>query len=240
MNGTLTERPHRSEDYLRTVNQICSSGSPATLTRIARQQQRSIPTVSETLDRLVAQGMVSQSGRVFFLTTKGRDLVQRLERRHRYAELLLTSTVGAPPDEAHQEADSWVHAISERIEQRLAALFPEPGACPFLAAPGSGAASKEHSVPELLLSDFFPRRLGRIERFTEETDLDARSTRYLVEHGFVPGAPITLETRAPDGTLLVTVGTRRVVLGADLSTRVLVVPRTTPARIPVSDLRYKG
>jgi Fe2+ transport system protein FeoA len=62
----------------------------------------------------------------------------------------------------------------------------------------------------------------RLERISEDVEIDMGSLLYLDEHGFTPGATAVVSSRAPDGTLLLDVGGSTVAFGSDISRRLFV------------------
>lgn len=75
------------------------------------------------------------------------------------------------------------------------------------------------------LSEIEPGATIRFERLTEELELDGAALRYLDDAGFIPGATATAQTKAPDGTILIQVGseTAALALGRDLCRQLFVV-----------------
>jgi DtxR family transcriptional regulator, iron-dependent repressor len=64
------------------------------------------------------------------LSEAGRTLATRVTRKHRLAECFLSSLIGLPAQEAHDEACQWEHVISEAVERRLLELLGHPDRCP--------------------------------------------------------------------------------------------------------------
>ena len=62
----------------------------------------------------------------------------------------------------------------------------------------------------------------RLERVTEQMEIDQDSLSYLSSHGFVPGAEATVASRAPDGTLILDLGARTIALGPSLAHQLFV------------------
>jgi Fe2+ transport system protein FeoA len=62
----------------------------------------------------------------------------------------------------------------------------------------------------------------RLERISEDVEIDMRSLVYLDENGFTPGAEALVTSRGPDGTLVLEVGDSTVAFGSELSRRLYV------------------
>ena len=210
------------EEYLETIQSLVEEGTPVIQARIAQRLGRSAPAVSEMLDRLTADGYVRRTGRSIGLTAEGRELADRVIRRHRLAERLLVDVIGLPWHKAHLEAGRWEHVISDEVEEHLVKLLGNPSTCPhgnpIPGAPGAGEESSQVS-----LADVEPGVVVRLERITEEVELDMSALEYLDVHGFIPGRSAVVGGRAPDGTLtLVVEGGETMGLGPALCKQMFV------------------
>ena len=208
------------EEYLETIQALTEEGTAVIQARIAERLGRSAPSVSEMLDRLAADGYVNRSGRVIELTDEGRDLAQRVIRRHRLAERLLVDVIGLPWYKAHAEAGRWEHVISDEVELRLVELLGNPTTCPH-GNPIPGA-SPPPATDRVSLAEVAPGAVVRIERITEEVELDMAALEYLDGYGLVPGRSAVVRDRAPDGTVTVELGERTAAVGAALSRQLFV------------------
>jgi DtxR family Mn-dependent transcriptional regulator len=188
------------EEYLETIQALTEEGVPVIQARIAERLGRTAPSVSEMLDRLAADGYLERSGRSITLTDQGRTLADSVIRKHRLAERLLVDVIGLPWHKAHIEAGRWEHVISDEVEVRLVELLGNPTTCPH-GNPIPGAAGGGSTSPQVSLADVEPGDTVRLERITEEVELDMASLVYLDEHGLVPGRSALVRTRAADGTL---------------------------------------
>ena len=62
----------------------------------------------------------------------------------------------------------------------------------------------------------------RLERVTEQVELDTKSLTYLGEHGFVPGAEGTVAARDADGTLTIELSHVTIAVSAPLAANLFV------------------
>jgi DtxR family transcriptional regulator, Mn-dependent transcriptional regulator len=210
------------EEYLETIHSLTEEGTPVIQARIAERLRRSAPSVSEMLDRLAADGYVERSGRTIALTDQGRTLADSVIRKHRLAERLLVDVIGLPWHKAHLEAGRWEHVISDEVEARLVELLGHPTTCPH-GNPIPGAPGIDEAPPsQLSLSEVEPGELVRLERITEEVELDMASLEYLDEHGLIPGRAARVRGRAPDGTITLEVDGSTVALAPAISQQVFV------------------
>ncbi len=209
------------EEYLQTVHSLREEGTPPIQARIAERLGRTAPSVSEMLDRLAEDGYVRREGRVVELTDKGSRLAEKVVRKHRLAERLLADVIGLEWPKIHREAGVWEHVISDDVEARLVQLLGDPATCPHgNPIPGSGtpvSAAAQHPLADVEAGDHV-----RLERITEDVEMDMDALVYLDHHRFVPGTTVTVVSRAPDGTLMLDAGGSTVAIGADLSRRLYV------------------
>ena len=210
------------EEYLETIQSLKEEGTPVIQARIAERMGRSAPSVSEMLERLAADGYIRRSGRAIALTKQGRVLADSVIRKHRLAERLLVDVIGLPWHKAHLEAGRWEHVISDEVEERLIQLLGNPSTCPH-GNPIPGAPAPSGPVRSLQsLAEVQPGSTIRVERITEEIELDMASLEFLDEHGLIPGRSAHVRYRAPDGTLTLEVDGASVAVGPTMSQQMFV------------------
>ena len=207
------------EEYLEAIHELGEEGIVVIQARLAERLGHSAPAVSEMIRRLRDEGYVEEKERPLLLTARGRVLAESVVRKHRLAERLLTDIIGLPWEKAHLEAGRWEHVISDEVEERLVEVLGNPTTCPHgNPIPGSGAAREDLTV----LSDSRQGDHVRLERVTEQIEIDLESLSYLSSHGFVPGTEATVASRAPDGTLILDLGPRTIALGPALAQQLFV------------------
>ena len=82
------------------------------------------------------------------------------------------------------------------------------------------------SHPDLhALSDSEPGDHVRLERVTEQVEIDLESLTYLSTHGFIPGTDAKVRAKAPDGTLTLDIGDDTLALGPALAQNLYVSAR---------------
>ena len=209
------------EEYLETVHSLHEEGTPVIQARIAERLGRSAPSVSEMLDRLEEDGYVRRSGRVVELTDSGSELAEKVVRRHRLAERLLVDVIGLEWHKAHREAGRWEHVISDDVEAHLVRLLGDPATCPH-GNPIPGSHNEPKAVAQQSLASVEAGSSVRLERISEEVELDTSSLLYLDQHGFIPGATGVVLEVAPDGTRLVELHGESVAFGRPLAERLFV------------------
>ena len=187
------------EEYLEAVHELDEEGITVTQARLAGRLGHSAPTVSQMVRRLSSGGYLSVDHRVVALTVKGRAQAESVVRKHRLAERLLTDVIGLAWDKAHIEAGRWEHVISDEVETLLIGLLGNPSTCPH-GNPIPGVAQAERHLSSL--DGCAPGDHIRLERVTEQVEIDQPALSYLAAHGFVPGASAVVQSKAPDGTLV--------------------------------------
>src|SRR5918992_1334494 len=119
------------EDYLEEIKRLEEDGERITATVLAGILEVSLPSTSEMLKRLTAEGyLVRERGGTILLTPEGRRLAHTMLRRHRLVECLLVDLLGMSWFEVHGEAHKIEHAISARVEEALAQALDYPDFCP--------------------------------------------------------------------------------------------------------------
>src|ERR1044071_4025378 len=128
MNGKITPA---TEDYLRTIYAREEEVQPVIAARVADEVGVSPSTMVSTLRRLEREGYLKVERRKeIHLTEAGRQIAERILRRHYLIERFLTDLLGLDWVKAHQEAHRLEHAVSQEVEERLAKLLNNPSTCP--------------------------------------------------------------------------------------------------------------
>ncbi|MEW6477654.1 MAG: metal-dependent transcriptional regulator [Actinomycetota bacterium] len=208
------------DQYLEAILELEEEGARVIQARLVARLGISPPSVSEMFRRLRAEGYVSVAAdRTVSLTEKGREAATAIVRRHRLAERFLVDVLGLPWHRSHVEARRWEHAISADVESLIDAKLENPQTCPHgNPIPGSGVLA-EDLVP---LSETQVGERLRLERVSEELEMDYDALVYLDRHGFIPGAEGVVSTVAPDRTRLLTVGDSTIAVGRELATKLYI------------------
>ena len=121
-----------AEMYLRCVLELEEEGVAPLRARIAQRLGQSPPTVSQTVARMVRDGLVTvNDDRRIELTPEGRSAAIRVMRKHRLAECLLADILGLDWQLIHDEACRWEHVMSEAVERRLLDILGHPTESPY-------------------------------------------------------------------------------------------------------------
>jgi DtxR family transcriptional regulator, iron-dependent repressor len=128
----MTDLIDTTEMYLRTIFELEEEGIVPMRARIAERLHQSGPTVSQTVNRMARDGLLSVEGdRHLELSDEGRRLATRVMRKHRLAERLLIDVIGLDWEDVHAEACRWEHVMSETVERRLLDILDHPTISPY-------------------------------------------------------------------------------------------------------------
>jgi DtxR family Mn-dependent transcriptional regulator len=208
----------RYREYVEAIWEIEEEGIPVIQARIADWLGVSRASVSEMVHRMAEEGLVTTEGEIS-LTEEGRHLASVVVRRHRLAERFLSEVLKLPWAKVHAEAEVWETTISDDVEEAMWALMDDPKTCPH-GNPIPGAGYK----PPLMkpMADMTAGEVQRLERISEELELDADMMRFLDESGLRPDAEVELVQSDPHGALTVKVNGDAVGIGTFASQRLFV------------------
>jgi DtxR family Mn-dependent transcriptional regulator len=203
VGGVGAQPTDAAAEYLMTIRYMHGEGQPVIAARLAERMRVSPATVSEMVNRLGREGLltVDDGTRQLELTETGRTAAERTFRRHALAEWLLTEVIGLGWAEADEEAHHLQHALSERVTDRIDRLLGEPPTCPHgNPIPRDGRTpDRPAGIP---LSGAAEGGQATILRVTEEAEEDARLLTFLQEHGLRPGTVVdVLEVAEHLGTI---------------------------------------
>ena len=210
------------QDYLAAIYDLGGSGKPVIGARLAKHLAISAPAVTEAIQRLTRGGYVKVGhGKELTLTTKGRQIAEVMARRHRLLERWLTDTLGLDWTDAHEEAHRLEHAISPRVEDRLAELLGMPSTCPHgNPIPGMPTPPRVEPFP---LAQAKEGSTVVVERITEEAEADKRLLEHLWRNDVRPGRRLTIIEVAPwAGTITAHGNGRSIALGLPAAAKIWV------------------
>lgn len=129
MSGELIDT---KEMYLRTIYELHEEGIDPLRARIVERLHQSGPTVSQTVNRLVRDGLLTiEDDRHLQLTEAGWGKAVSVMRKHRLAECLLASHLGMSWPLLHDEACRLEHVMSDLMEEHIAQVLAEPTESPY-------------------------------------------------------------------------------------------------------------
>jgi DtxR family Mn-dependent transcriptional regulator len=154
------------------------------------------------------------------LSQAGKRRAWELVRHHRLLELFLHDVLKYSWDEVHEEAERLEHFISERFEDRVAALLGDPEIDPH-----GHVIPQKHSVPSLSEDvSLLHWPAGQQAKITSVRDRDPAALRELQKLNLVPNVALVVERRNPNASVLVRLagGNEQIRLSNELARQVLV------------------
>ncbi|MCS7251081.1 MAG: metal-dependent transcriptional regulator [Anaerolineae bacterium] len=190
------------EDYLRAIYILAEREGTVTTTRLAEYLNVAPPSVTGMLKKLARLRLVHYTRyRGVTLTRGGRRIALEVIRHHRLLELFLMEALGYDWDEVHAEADRLEHAISEALEERIAAMLGHPAYDPH----GDPIPTRSGEIPIPASQRLSEVPLGMACEVLRVTD-EASTLRQAARAGLRPGVRVIVEGWVPGAGLRVRVG----------------------------------
>jgi Mn-dependent DtxR family transcriptional regulator len=201
---------HSVDEYLETIYFLAfpigeyrpqSAGSPTLASRVAEMLGVSRASAGEMLKRLEAEGLIERGEhKEALLTSAGRKRAEKVVRKHRIIERLLTDFMGYSAAEAHVHADELGDTFSDDMVERIDQRLGNPERCPH-GWPVDPVAEQEENLELAPLSDLGPGARATIVRLAEH---DGELLHWFYDQGLVPGSEIEIrETQPAAGQLTV-------------------------------------
>ena len=197
------------DDYLKAILELGGAEDAAVSTNaLAERLSVRTPSVTGMLQKLAAQRpslVLYEKHRGVRLTAAGKHRAWELVRHHRLLELFLHDVLKYSWDEVHEEAERLEHFISERFEDRVAAILGDPEIDPHghVIPQKYGAGVYRDEVP---LANWPLRTIAAI---SSVSDRDPAALRELERLGLVPGTVLTVEQKNSASSLAVRVQDRK-------------------------------
>ncbi|NMC14482.1 MAG: metal-dependent transcriptional regulator [Chloroflexi bacterium] len=171
------------EDYLSLFLILERDNEPVIGARLAELLGVSPPTVTNTMQRMMRNGLIEpHETRGTRLTEKGVQAARSVMRRHMLSEWLVSRMVGW--SKAHTQAHEMEHVISSELENALIEDLKNPQTCPH-GNPLPGF--EDVTLKWAPLTDFTPGDFIIIRRVHELAEEVAGVLSFLEEKNFLPG-----------------------------------------------------
>jgi DtxR family transcriptional regulator, Mn-dependent transcriptional regulator len=198
----MAER-HSIDEYLETIYFLAfpigeytpkGAGSPPLASRVAEMLGVSRASAGEMLKRLEAEGLIERGARKEALFTKaGRERAERVVRKHRIIERLLTDFMGYTGYEAHERADELGDTFSDEMVERIDEKLGHPERCPH-GWPVDPDVEQEENAALAPLAELGAGTRATIVRLAEH---DGELLHWFYDQGLVPGQEIELRSAEP-------------------------------------------
>jgi DtxR family transcriptional regulator, Mn-dependent transcriptional regulator len=194
---------HSVDEYLETIYFLAfpigeyrpvSTGSPTLASRVAEMLGVSRASAGEMLKRLEGEGLIERGEhKEALLTPSGRKRAERVVRKHRIIERLLTDFMGYTAAEAHVHADALGDTFTDDMVERIDERLGHPDRCPH-GWPVDPDFEQEENQQLAPLSDLEPGAHATIVRLAEH---DGDLLHWFYDEGLVPGREIEVREAQP-------------------------------------------
>src|SRR5437660_1624132 len=198
---------HSVDEYLETIYFLAfpigeytphGAGSPPLASRVAEMLHVSRASAGEMLKRLEADGLIERGKKKeALLTDAGRERAERVVRKHRIIERLLTDFMGYTGYESHERADELGDTFSDEMIERIDEKLGHPERCPH-GWPVDPAFEQEENALLERLAALKPGARATIVRLATH---DGELLHWFYDQGLVPGQEIVVRTSAPAADL---------------------------------------
>jgi DtxR family Mn-dependent transcriptional regulator len=194
---------HSVDEYLETIYFLAfpigeyapqGSRTPTLAARVAEMLGVSRASAGEMLKRLEREGLVRRGQhKEALLTRKGRARAEKVVRKHRLIERLLTDFMGYTAAEAHVHADEIGESFSDDMIERVAKKLGNPERCPhgWPVDPQVEQAENEELKP---LAELDEGSKATIVRLAEH---DGELLHWFYDQGFEPGRKLQMTAADP-------------------------------------------
>jgi DtxR family transcriptional regulator, Mn-dependent transcriptional regulator len=194
---------HSVDEYLETIYFLAfpigeyvphGAGSPPLASRVAEMLHVSRASAGEMLKRLEADGLIERgSKKEALLTAKGRERAERVVRKHRIIERLLTDFMGYTAYESHERADEMGDTFDDEMVERIDDKLGHPQRCPhgWPVDPEFEQAENAELAP---LASLSAGTRATVVRLAEH---DGDLLHWFYDQGLVPGTSILVRTAEP-------------------------------------------
>ncbi|MFQ3319616.1 MAG: DtxR family Mn-dependent transcriptional regulator [Natronomonas sp.] len=211
------------EDTLKTIYHLQQEESPPVSTSdIADRLDKAQATVTSTLDRLEAQGLIAREPyHGSELTDDGKTVAVEVLRHHRLLETYLAEYLDYPWEQVHEEADRLEHHISEEFERRLAETLENPRRDPH----GDPIPGKDLEPPNQdPTTPLSACEVGDRVVITRVSDRDEDDLAYLADVGITPGTAVRIVDVAPFGMITLEVDDTEQAVPGGVAASIRVTP----------------
>jgi len=199
----MAQQGHSIDEYLETIYFLAfpigeytprGAGSPPLASRVAEMLGVSRASAGEMLKRLEAEGLIERGERKeALLTGTGRERAERVVRKHRIIERLLTDFMGYTGYEAHERADELGDTFTDEMIERIDAKLGHPERCPH-GWPVDTSIEQEENRDLAPLAALEPGTRATIVRLAEH---DGELLHWFYDQGLVPGQEIEVRSAEP-------------------------------------------
>ena len=180
------------ENYLSLMYVLERDKEPVIGVRLAQLLSVTPPTVTNTLKRMVRDGLITMDKNGTRLTKAGKQSARTVVRRHMLTEWMMARIL--PWSKLHQEAHNLEHAISSEVETALFEEVGHPRTCPH----GNPLPGCEEAVSSWIpLTEISAGEVVVIKRVHELAEYNVELLTFLEGKGLMPGAEASVREVLP-------------------------------------------
>ena len=194
---------HSVDEYLETIYFLAfpigeytphGAGAPPLASRVAEMLHVSRASAGEMLKRLEGEGLIERGERKeALLTDSGRERAERVVRKHRIIERLLTDFMGYTAYESHERADEMGDTFDDEMIERIDDKLGHPQRCPH-GWPVDPAVEQAENAELAPLATLSAGTRATIVRLAEH---DGDLLHWFYDQGLVPGTNLLVRAAEP-------------------------------------------
>jgi DtxR family transcriptional regulator, Mn-dependent transcriptional regulator len=199
----MAHQGHSVDEYLETIYFLAfpigeyrplSTGSPTLASRVAEMLGVSRASAGEMLKRMEREGLIERGEqKEAVLTPPGRVRAERVVRKHRIIERLLTDFMGYTAAEAHVHADELGDTFTEDMVERISVRLGNPDRCPH-GWPVDPEFEQAENKELAALAELEAGTQATIVRLAEH---DGDLLHWFYDQGLTPGTEIEVRQAQP-------------------------------------------
>jgi DtxR family Mn-dependent transcriptional regulator len=194
---------HSVDEYLETIYFLAfpigeytpyGAGSPPLASRVAEMLHVSRASAGEMLKRLEAEGLIERGKKKeALLTETGRERAERVVRKHRIIERLLTDFMGYTAYESHERADELGDTFDDDMIERIDDKLGHPQRCPH----GWPVDPEVEQAENAELAPLATLETGARATIIRLAEHDGDLLHWFYDQGLVPGTSVLVRSAEP-------------------------------------------
>lgn len=150
------------------------------------------------LDTLEQQELIIRNKDRVLFTSKGKHLAEGIIRRHRLAEVMLTSILKLKVSDMEEIACRVEHSLLPEVEESICTLLGHPEICPDgKAIPKGRCCTSGQQVSESIVASLAELKPGEQGKITFIKPINHANFHQLISFGLHPGVLVTVHRRTP-------------------------------------------
>lgn len=218
-----------AEDYIKQIYSLQVSGVKVSTRNLAELLDISMPSVSEMVKKLTAEGFItSKLYHGFKLTSKGERLALLQLRKHRLLEYFMRNTLKYEWEDVHQDAEKLEHAVTEKFINSLDYVLGYPKYDPH-GHPIPDIKGKIHNVNSIPLSS---AEKGMNCFVSSVNDRSREILRHLKEIGIKLNSELKIiGVLSIDGSVIICINRKKHLLSKRIAESIFVNNKKYPVKV---------